>query len=269
MKLFFNLLLIVVVLLFTACHSTKKIQTAIAQKDTVAFVRDAHADSMAFIKETYSQFLKNQIVVTGFSAKINVDYQGSDGKKNVVNAFLRIKKDSAIWISINGALGVEGLRVLVDKDSVKILNKLDREYQSRSMAYLQEITGLPLDLQSMQNLLLGNAIFFDSNIISYATNVAGVSLLHEGSWFRHLISLSNQHTILSSKLNDRDLLRNRTCFLYYSDYENLKGINFSTNRMISVTDKNKLDIILHFKQYEFNEVLSLPFSIPKNYKRIK
>jgi hypothetical protein len=47
-----------------------------------------------------------------------------------------MKKDSLIWISVNGALGIEGMRVLIDKDSVRILNKLDKEYQVRSLEYL-------------------------------------------------------------------------------------------------------------------------------------
>ncbi len=59
---------------------------------------------------------------TTFSAKINVDYQGTDGKKYDVNANLRMYKDSAIWISITAIFGIEGLRAYITKDSVKILN---------------------------------------------------------------------------------------------------------------------------------------------------
>jgi hypothetical protein len=64
-----------------------------------------------------------------------------------------------------------------------------------------------------------------------------------------------------------DELRNRTCYLTYDDYENKKGTNFSTKRTISVSEKGKLDIKLDFKQYGFNETLSFPFNIPKNYKQ--
>jgi hypothetical protein len=70
-----------------------------------------------------------------------------------------------------------------------------------------------------------------------------------------------------SKLDDVDILRNRTCFLTYSDYETEKGVKFATNRTVSVTEKTKLDVKLNFKQYAFNETLSYPFSVPKNYKR--
>jgi hypothetical protein len=45
------------------------------------------------------------------------------------------------------------------------------------------------------------------------------------------------------------------------------NINFSTFRKITVTEKNKLDIEMEYKQYGFNEPLSYPFTIPKNYKQ--
>ncbi len=257
------------ILIFTSCRSTRKIQTAITKKDTVVVavvVNDPHADSMQFIKEAYDKLVKNRIEFETFSAKINTDYQGSDGKKYDVNVFVRMKKDSLIWLSVNGLLGIEGMRVLIDRDSVKILNKLEKEYQARSLDYLQNVAALPLDLRSLQELIIGNPVFLDSNFKSYSQDGDIISMMCEGDWFRHLISLhNNDHLVLHSKLDDVDVMRNRTCFLNYSAYENKYGINFSTSRNISVTEKTKLDVKLNFKQYAFNETLSFPFSVPKNY----
>ena len=269
----FLFIIVIAALTISSCRSTRKIQTAIAtKKDSTEIAKqptsDPHLDSMKFIKDTYNQLLANRIEFQTFSAKINTDYQGSDGKKYDVNVFVRMKKDSIIWVSVNGALGIEGMRLLINKDSVYILNKLDKEYQVRSIAYLQEVAALPLDLRTVQELIIGNPVFLDTNIVSYATDGATISLLSEGQWFRHLISVNNNdHVVLHSKLDDVDILRNRTCFLNYSDYETDKGVKFSTNRTISVTEKTKLDIKLNFKQYAFNETLSYPFSVPKNYKR--
>ncbi len=261
-------------ILITSCRSTKKIQTAITKKDTTSVIvvvaaNDPHADSLKFISETYEKLNANKIGFETFSAKINTEYQGSDGKKNNVTVFVRMKKDSVIWISVNGLLGIEGLRVLIERDSVRTLNKLDKEYQVRSLEYLQEVAALPLDLRSMQELIIGNPVFLDSNIKSYSVLDNIISILSEGKWFRNLASMNNNdHLILHCKLDDVDVLRNRTCFLNYADYENKKGVNFSTSRNITVTEKTKLDVKLNFKQYEFNETLSFPFSIPKNYKKI-
>jgi len=186
-----------------------------------------------------------------------------------VNVFVRMKKDSLIWISVNGALGIEGMRVLIDRDSVRILNKIDKEYQVKSLAYLEELASLPMDLSMIQELIIGNPVFLDTNIRAYLRQGDIVSLLCEGTLFRNLVSFqANDHLMLFSKLDDTNPVRNRTCYLDYSDYEVKDGIPFSTNRTISVTEKSKLDIRLNFRQYTFNESLSFPFSIPKNYKRI-
>ena len=78
---------VVGMLVFTSCRSTRKIQTAITKKDTVAVavvVNDPHADSMLFIKEAYNKLVKNRIEFETFSAKINTDYEGSEDRKSVV-----------------------------------------------------------------------------------------------------------------------------------------------------------------------------------------
>lgn len=267
----FVIILITAAALITSCRSTRKIQSAIAiKKDTVIVLSttDPHADSIRFINETYSRLIANSIEFETFSAKINTDYQGSDGKKYDVNVFIRMKKDSIIWVSVNGALGIEGMRLLIDKDSVYILNKLDKEYQVRSITYLQEVAGLSLDLHTVQQLVIGNPVFLDSNVVSYSTDGSTVSLLSDGQWFKQLISMNNNdHLVLNSKLDDINEFRSLTCFLTYSDYKTDHGVTFATNRTISVTEKTQLDIKLNFKQYTFNETLSYPFSVPKNYKR--
>ena len=269
---FISAVLVLYALTSSSCRSTKKIQTAIAKKDTtevVVLVNDGREDSVKFINDAYKKLLENRIDYKTFSAKVNVDYSGGDGKKYDVNVFVRMQKDSLLWMSVNGALGIEGMRVLISKDSIWILNKLDKEYQARSMEYLQELVSLPFDLSSIQDLIVGNPVFLDSDFVSYAVNGNTISMLSYGEWFKHLITFNdNDHLVLNSKLDDVDVLRNRTAFLSYGAYEDKKGLEFSTQRTISVTEKTKLDIKLNFKQYDFNEMLSFPFSVPKNYKRI-
>ncbi|MET0463775.1 MAG: DUF4292 domain-containing protein [Chitinophagaceae bacterium] len=267
-----TLFLVAVIALMASCRSTRKIQTVIANKrDTVSVVKpvvdNSKEDTLAFIRQALTGMKAAEISFNTFSAKINVDYQGTDGKKYDVNANLRMYKDSAIWISITAIFGIEGLRAYITKDSVKILNKQDKVYTARSVAYLQEVTKLPLDLHSLQEILVGNPVFVDSNVISYSKAGDKISLLSLGDWFKGLLTLNSNYKIDNSKLDDVDITRSRTCNLSYTDYENKKGVEFSTKRRITVAEKGKLDIKLDFKSYEFNETLSFPFPIPKNYKR--
>jgi hypothetical protein len=260
-------------LILASCRSTRKIQTAITpvKKDTIAtpvvVVDHSREDSIAFISDNYKAVMNNRINYSTFSAKIDVDYEDAEGKKYNVNAHVRMIKDSVIWVSITAILGIEGLRAYITPDSVKILDKQNKVYIARSVSYLQDVTELPLSLASLQDLLIGNPVYFDSSIQSYSRSAGTISLQSNGQFFKNLFTIGESDKLVqSSKLDDLDDTRNRTCYLTYSDYENKKGVNFSTRREINVSEKKKLDIKLNFKQYDFNETLSLPFSVPKNYK---
>jgi len=265
-KILIPLLLVVV---FASCRSTKKIQTAITKKDTVVVLPPdvRKNDTSMMIMSAIQRLKANEINYKTFSAKVNVDYRGGDGKNYDVNASVRLYKDSAIWISANAILGIEAMRVLITKDSVKLMNKLQKTYTARSVDYLQEVTALPLDLKTLQDLIIGNPVFLDSNIVSYSTADNNITMLCLGQLFKNLITLNGtDYTLLHSKLDDADISRNRTAELTYNDYENKKGVPFSTKRRITVAEKNRLDIRLDFKQYDFNQEVSFPFSVPKNYE---
>jgi len=262
------------------CRSTKKIQKVIAtpstRKDSVVSVapvtqpEDRHADSLRIIQQTVSGLTRNHINFQTFSARMHVHYEGGDGKDYEFNAFIHMKKDSLIWVSINAALGIEAFRLLITPDSVKILDKLKKIARLRSVSFLQEEIHLPVDFKSLQDLLLGNPIYLDTtNILFYKKDAAGagISLLSVGDLFKNYLTLNGDNTLRHCKLDDVDPLRARTCDLTYGDYEQRDTLRFSTYRKISVAEKSKVDIELGYKQYKFNEALSFSFSIPKNYRR--
>lgn len=265
----------VAVIVLLSCRPAKKvqkIQEAISKKDTTAVIllkENTGIDSAEMIHQIYKKVIKNNINFNTFNAKVKVAYEGKEGGDEAT-ASIRLKKDSAIWLSLRGALGIEGFRVLITKDSVKVMNLLKKNVQFRSINYLQEITDLPFDFSTLQDLIVGNPVFIDTNIVSYKVNGNNELLvLMNGQLFKHLLSLNNDnYTLLHSKLDDIDVTRNRTCDITFSDYENGPGPIFSTYRKISVAERSKLDIELYFKQYSFNQPVSFPFSIGKNYKRL-
>ena len=85
--------------------------------------------------------------------------------------------------------------------------------------------------------------------------------------FKNLLTLDSESRPIHSKLDDINLVRNRTAEISYAEYETKKGLPFATKRRIIVAERNRLEIRLDFKQYEFGGDQSFPFSIPKNYER--
>ncbi|MBO9573844.1 MAG: DUF4292 domain-containing protein [Chitinophagaceae bacterium] len=263
------LLFVAIAIAAMSCRSTKTIQTAISKKDSVKTKVDSSSrrDSINFIQQTYAGVMRNNIDFNTFSAKIKVDFEGADGKKNDFIAMLRLQKDSVLWVSINALLGIEAFRILITPDSVKVLNKLDKVVQLRSMNYLQDITKIPFTFKELQDLVMGNPIYFDSTIDSYRKEGDIVSLLNTGTLFKHLLTISTtDYLVQHSKLDDINPVRGRTANVVYGDYETKNGRSFSTFRKITVSEKSKLDIEMKYKQYDFNIPLNFPFGIPKNYK---
>lgn len=258
-----------VVLLLGSCRATKTIQTAINKKDTtvVKVIDDPGVDSAAIIGQILEKLRNREIKFQTFSAKLKLDYTDLNGKSNTATAFIRLQKDSVLWISLTGTLGVEGFRALIKPDSVIVLDKLEKTVTRRSAAYLQEITQLPLDFNALQNLLVGNPVYFSGNIVSFKNEGNNITALCIGEYFKHLLSIDTvSNTIGYSKIDDVDVTRNRTCFIGYSNYTPAAGSTFSTMRDITVTEKNSLNVKLEYKQFTFDETLSFPFTIPKNYK---
>jgi Domain of unknown function (DUF4292) len=265
------------------CSSTKKIRKVIAiqapHTDTTGDAarqaalppRDVHADSMAVIARALSGIAHNHLDFQTFSGHMHVHYESGDGKDNELTAIIRIQKDSMIWMSINsnvGPVNIEVFRVLITRDSVKILDKIKKVARLRSVSYLKEQVNLPVDFKTLQDLLIGNPIFLDTtHVLYYRNETRGLSLFSVGPAFSNFLTLNPDYTAKHSKLDDIDPLRARTCDVTYGDYDMSGPVPFSTYRKISVAEKSKVDIEIGIKQHKFNEALSVPFAVPKNYKR--
>lgn len=221
--------------------------------------------------ETMSSVLSNlnNIDYNTFSGKADVSYKDSKNKNYNFDVKLNMKKDEVIWLSATGPLGIEVARALVTRDSVKILNKLERQYIVSSIDYLQQQLGLPLDLKALQDLLVGNAVFIDRESSSYVKEDGSLQISSQTRFFRNLLTVAMPGYLPSaSKLEDVDAERNRSAELAYKEYRQADGRNFSTERTIKVNHKTNIDIGLKYKSYTFNGGITTPFSVPSGYKRV-
>jgi hypothetical protein len=270
------ILFLVVASITMSCRPTKKvqsIQTAITKKDTAQVVivkENPVVDSVAIVKDILKKITQQKIDFKTFNAKIKVEYFGQEESQNVT-AYLSIVKDSIIYVQIKGFLGIVGLQAKITKDSVTIVSKIpDHKYvQYRTISYLQEVTQVPFNFTTLQDVLIGNPVFLDSNIVSYkALNNNQMLVLMIGNVFKHLITFDKENLlVIHSKLDDVNIQRNRTCDITLSKYNTVGNFQFSTFRNISVAEKSKLDVNMEFKEYSFNEMLKYGFTVPKNYKR--
>ncbi len=246
----------------------QRIGEVISTKDTASksVSQSAAVDSISLKRNIVNKLTSQRINFNTFSAKVKMDYDGSEGNGQAT-VYLRMKRDSVIWLSLTGALGIEGFRVMITPDSVKIMNKQEKVIQYRRISYLQELTRVPVDFSVLQDILIGNPVYLDSNIISYQESGDYLLMLMAGSVFKNLLTADKKDLrILHSKLDDVNPLKNRTADITYDGYEKVNDFYFATLRKISVAEKAKLDVDLEFKQYDFDKTETFPFNISKNYR---
>ena len=92
------------------------------------------------IKHRSSKFLikklkENEFNFKTISSKAAVSVIDNANKKTSFKVHLRIRKDSIIWMSIS-KLGIEAARVIITTDSLKLIDRLKKEYFLGDFKYI-------------------------------------------------------------------------------------------------------------------------------------
>lgn len=95
-----------------------------------------------------------------YSAKADVEIIQNEDRK-AFKAHVRCSLDSAAWISVVPALGIEVARVLLTPDSLKLLDKLHDTYWVGDTAAAKARFGLQPSLELFQAALLGRPFGLD------------------------------------------------------------------------------------------------------------
>jgi len=129
-----------------SCHPAKKISTI----PVASPVDTAFASALDSYKRNIPDF--SALAIKG-------DVEFNSGNEEVsFNMHLRIKKDSAIWISVSPFLGIEVMRMLITPDSVKILDRLNNIYYSDKLEALKISFHANVDLDVLQSLICASYI---------------------------------------------------------------------------------------------------------------
>ena len=259
-------------LLVSSCATFKKvqiIQDAVSKSDTTKrqFVAEIKkVDSLAIVKNILSKIAIAKLDYKTMNARIKLEYESAKNADSYI-ANVSMIKDSQIYITIRGAMGVIGIKAFIKKDSVVLLYPLNKtkSVERRPISYLQEVVKIPFTFSTLQDLILGNPIFMDStNILSYKSNNNQFQVSLMGRLFKNLVILNNDNSkVLHLKLDDVDINQHRTCDITFNDHVNVGKYQFPLKRAISIVAQQKLDIQMEVKEFTFNEPVKYTFAIPK------
>ena len=119
-------------LLASSCATFKKvqiIQDAVSKSDTTKrqFVAEIKkVDSLAIVKNILSKIAIAKLDYKTMNARIKVEYESPKNADSYI-ANVSMIKDSQIYITIRGAMGVIGIKAFIKKDSVVLLYPLNKQ----------------------------------------------------------------------------------------------------------------------------------------------
>jgi hypothetical protein len=147
-------------LVATACKSKRKVQQTQVKVETPI-------DSLGKCKMDFknAKALTNLVKLNEFKydwmyAKANVEYKEGEGEQAKEENFdirVRVKKDSAILISIQALSMVDVAKILITRDSVKLVDYIHRQYFKGDYNYINDVLRADLDYDVIQALLFGNS----------------------------------------------------------------------------------------------------------------
>lgn len=268
------LLLFVFIVLFSC-----KVQQKPTEVEKVTF--DNYSD-----KELLDSLAKHELVFDVLTAKAAIKYTSE--KENSFKTHFRIKKDSAIWMSITPLLGIEMARILITKDTLKFINRLDKEYFIGSFDYVNHQFGVDIDYQMLEAILIGNSMDFEQDERKINSSI-------DRKKDAYFISTARKRKIRKEIKKDKNKLKEITQALWlspknfkviqlmlttpktdqsivanYSDHQALGNQLFPNKINVAINAEKNIYIDVDFTKIEMGtDDLSFSFKIPSKYERIE
>lgn len=204
-----------------------------------------------------------------FASKVRVNYEDQNRKENFT-ASLRMVKDSLIWMSLSGPLGIEGGRVKITRDSLFIIDRINKHYYSKPFGYISTFLPFPyrLDLPMLQRLLYGASIVEPGKKAKVERSGDQLLIPIEDQHVRGKILLDpREYTIAEVEIGTK--IEQMQVNLNYSNYKPLNEGKFSHERQIKVQgDAIFALVFLDFGKISLDKKLNFPFRPSDRYKRI-
>jgi len=250
------------------------------------------------INKLSSHEQKFDYLIAKFTARTNID-----NKKLNFKGSIRIKSDSIIWLSFTKLGGVELVRMILTQDSIKFINKWDKEYYTGRLKDLKDFGGINVEFKVLEELLTGKPFDFDPDGKYKSSNDAYYYLLSlkAKSKVRKATQMSGEDSLLTfemqnkkydkaiSKVPEEDLyLKNyyllpesfllakqsvnliaqqQAIEIAYDNYEIIDdSYAFAFNQTIRIASKDKssrLDI--KYTTIKLNQQIEFPFKISEKY----
>jgi outer membrane biogenesis lipoprotein LolB len=259
-KLFWTFCCLLLIVATNSCKSkkvvsTKPVETKLPQQgptptEVVLNTVDANTNNFSF-----------------YQSRAKVNYK-DDKQKVELDVNLIMEKDQYIWMSVTAVLGIEVARIMITQDSVKILDRLHRKYIAADFDYIQRMSNVPLKLNNLQNLIVGNTVFNNSVQKSVVDTILGALSVST------LINTQKQTTFYNTNYKvNRTLIaeqnQSRQLNITYPTYATFDQNVYPSALNINIRAEKNIECTFELSNFVFTKKRETQFTVPSGYEVVK
>lgn len=198
-------------------------------------------------------------------AKVQANVKGKDYS---LTFNVRMQKDQKIWISVNAIGSIEVARILITKDSVRIIDRINNQYLVKDFEFLSGMLNTNVDYAMIQNLMLGNAPIFSSiETLVLKQDEQSYQLSAKQADVFTNYSFRKEDTKLNAFSLEENTEMKRNIQVNYSDYKLVDNNNFPfLINSIASSQKESLKLNVQYTKVEKLNSLEFPFNVPKRFE---
>jgi hypothetical protein len=216
--------------------------------------------------EQYRPIWEKRLNYTTFSGKAKMQFEGPDSKVEFTG-HIRLKRDSAIWVNITAIGGiVRAACIFITPDSFFMVNYQQDQVTILPLSQADKFLPAKVDFASLQNLIIGEPLRQGTIVDAIGGGDSIVLHVEDTSYLESVMYNKVDSTLRLARLRTRKP-GGPTAQTDYSDYITSSNRKVSTGRVINLMNgKDQYTLYMNFTKAEFDEPVTFPFNIPKNYK---
>lgn len=229
------------------------------------------------LNEFVASMQSQEVKFNTLSAKLNVNLQLPD-KEMSSRVEMKLVKDSALQLSIQPILGIEIFRIELNKDSVKVMDRINKRYVAEGYSKLKEQFTIDFNFYNLQALFI-NQLFVPGYKEMDSYLYKHFKLERNGliTWLntkdktdlQYLFKADNEEKLLSTQIEDPSGL-----YKLIWNYTNFQPVVSSClfPRIMEISfmkgNSNQGGMDISYSRIQLDRTLNMDFSIPAKYKRI-
>jgi len=205
------------------------------------------------------------------ASKVAMEFDLNERKVSV-SATCKIRKDSAIFVSIQPFMGIEVYKAEIMSDSIRIFDKMNRKYYVIDYISMSKQFGVDINFRSLQALIFNQFFCIGSKeLLPDSCKLTPLAngrnkIDFETEKMQQSTEISSSNTIQQVLLKSKDVTYQLQT--NYDDFTVVNGINFPQKiTLLATSKKNSASCVFSILKVEFNTDLKLTAASTDRYTR--